>query len=459
MKKYIFCVICAICGWTFTSCDDYDIVETDYDENMQVNPEQDSQTPPSIDAAWELEVIPDVGRQADNIFVYKDLKYNKIFSRTLGWTGGEGGVSTLLPDGSVLWAFNQSFFGTVDPVTRARLNGNEPANALLVQRAVDGKLGETQDDLICLADYVNWTDPSSEKYLWGRTYLRHPQGNRTAEQIENGEIDNTRVYRIGAASAASGKLQMLWRTLQMPMNTSTGVSVTTHSLSGSIPKGRYISQTDDYLPQEGDFLYQEKVSHVLFPTSSFFGQTLFTDDNDSTYLYAVSGTNLLVARVHKSDLEGAREYYVRDATTGVMAWQATAPSTSNEIARSGIMENGYVVLQPWVFKEGNTYYMLSQESAGSTSVYLYKSNAPEGPFTSQKLLFNLPSYLDKTGITSYNQSTQVNLHPELSRAGELVVSACTNVSNTADNYTYPGSADFTRPWFFRIFNWKNVYAE
>lgn len=39
-----------------------------------------------------------------------------------GWTGGDGSYSLLLPDGTNLWMWSDSYIGTVDPLTRLRKN-------------------------------------------------------------------------------------------------------------------------------------------------------------------------------------------------------------------------------------------------------------------------------------------------------------------------------------------------
>jgi len=456
MKKLLFCFIC-ICGcWGLFSCDDYDIIESENDENMQVNPERQGATPPTIDADWQLELIPDVGRQADNLFVYKDQKYNRMFSRTQGWNGGIGGISTLLPDGSILWAFNDSYFGVVDAADRARVSGNMPQNALLIQRATNGKLGETSDDLISLADYVEWSDAASGKYLWGRTYMRHPNANKNDEQIANGEIDTGRAYCVGAATTVTGKLQIIWEGMTTLNGLIDGMTLTTHSLDGAIPTHRYNAQLNDYLPQSGDFLCQESKTEYLVKGGTFFGQALCNGNDGHLYLYAAKSNNIYVARTKTLDLGSQWEYYIRNAETGIMEWQETFP-TNVELTRSSIIDNGYVAIQPTIFFDDGIYYMVAQGGTNSTEVYVYTAASPVGPFTNQKLLFNLPSFIDKVGITTYSTISQVNTHPALSRNGELVISACTKANATADNFTYAGSADFTRPYFFRIFNWKEVY--
>lgn len=68
---------------------------------------------PDIKVEWNLELIPNAGRPASGVQVYKDLKYNKLFTRSRGWNGGDGVLSVGLPNGDVLWTFNDSFYGLV----------------------------------------------------------------------------------------------------------------------------------------------------------------------------------------------------------------------------------------------------------------------------------------------------------------------------------------------------------
>ena len=51
----------------------------------------------------------------------------------------------------------------------------------------------------------------------------------------------------------------------------------------------------------------------------------------------------------------------------------------------------------------------------------------------------------------------VNLHPALSRTGELVFSTNSDADDFWWNFNEPGSADYYRPYFYRVFNWKKVY--
>lgn len=67
------------------ACNDYDAAQTAYEEIVDSDV---TTTPPNIDSAWELQLIPNVGQHSGEVFVYKDKKYDKLFTRTLGWNGG-----------------------------------------------------------------------------------------------------------------------------------------------------------------------------------------------------------------------------------------------------------------------------------------------------------------------------------------------------------------------------------
>ena len=84
---------------------------------------------PQIPAEWGLERMPH-NNANPNVYVYKDKRYDALFTRTLGWNGGDGVQTTLLPDGNVFWSFNDSFYGrATDASSRIRRLSNFPATA------------------------------------------------------------------------------------------------------------------------------------------------------------------------------------------------------------------------------------------------------------------------------------------------------------------------------------------
>lgn len=412
---------------------------------------------PDIKSEWNLELMPDATRSGAAV-AYKDWKYNKLFTRTRGWNGGDGVLTVGLPDGSVFWTFNDSFYGRVNAADRSRGDCNFPRNSVMLQKATDGVLGETEDDLIWLADYVNWTDPSAERYFHSRTHLRHPDGEKTVDEILAGDIDQDRVYWSGDGTIYDGKLQMLWMGTASKELRALGTSIATYSLDGTIPEGYYLDDIPDYLPKKGNYLYREKVTHQINDNAVSYGSTLCEADDGHTYLYGTNGYGVLVARTATHDLYSKWQYYVRPEEGSDFVWQDEYP-TKEQMERSQIMENNYACSMPWVFKDGDYYYMTAQGPYFSREVYIYRSKSPYGPFGEKRLLFVLPGQLDKLGPTAYHWLYMVNLHPALSRAGELVFTTNSDPDDFWKNFNDPGSADYYRPFFYRVFDWKSLFGD
>lgn len=412
---------------------------------------------PDIKPEWDLELMPDATRPGAAL-AYKDWKYNKLFTRTRGWNGGDGVLTVGLPDGSVFWTFNDSFYGSVNAADRSRGDCNFPRNSVMLQKATDGVLGETDKDLIWLADYVNWTDPSTERYFHCRTHLRHPDGEKTVDEILAGDIDQDRVYWSGDGTIYDGKLQMLWMGTASKELRALGTSIATYRLDGTIPEGYYLDDIPDYLPKKGNYLYREKVTHQINDNAVSYGSTLCEADDGHTYLYGTNGYGVLVARTATHDLYSKWQYYVRPEEGSDFVWQDEYP-TAEQMERSQIMENNYACSMPWVFKDGDYYYMTAQGPYFAREVYIYRSKSPYGPFGEKRLLFVLPGQLDKLGPTAYHWLYMVNLHPALSRAGELVFTTNSDPDDFWKNFNDPGSADYYRPFFYRVFDWKSLFGD
>ncbi len=412
---------------------------------------------PDIKPEWDLELMPDATRSGAAV-AYKDWKYNKLFTRTRGWNGGDGVLTVGLPDGSVFWTFNDSFYGRVNAADRSRGDCNFPRNSVMLQKATDGVLGETEDDLIWLADYVNWTDPSAERYFHCRTHLRHPDGEKTVDEILAGDIDQDRVYWSGDGTIYDGKLQMMWMGTASKELRALGTSLATYRLDGTIPEGYYLDDIPDYLPKKGNYLYREKVTHQINDNAVSYGSTLCEADDGHTYLYGTNGYGVLVARTATHDLYSKWQYYVRPEEGSDFVWQDEYP-TKEQMERSQIMENNHQCNMPWVFKDGDYYYMAAQGPYFSREVYIYRSKSPYGPFGEKRLLFVLPGQLDKLGPMAYHWLYMVNLHPALSRAGELVFTTNSDPDDFWKNFNDPGSADYYRPFFYRVFDWKSLFGD
>lgn len=411
---------------------------------------------PIVKDKWQLEYMPG-STVKDGVSAWRDLKYNRLFTRERGWNGGDGVLTVGLPNGDVLWTFNDSFYGVVNAANRSRGSCNFPRNSIMVQRAHNGVLGETDKDLIWLADYVNWTNPSSDHYFHCRTHLRHPEGNKTLAEIHAGEIDEDKVYWSGDGTVCDGKLQMVWIAVESKELRNLGTALATYSLEGTVPTGRYLDTIPDYKPRQGDYLYRESVTHNVNCNVVSYGSTICDEAADGhLYLYGVDGFSVLVARTATASLYSPWQYYVKKAD-GQWLWQDEYPDEA-DLKRSNIMASpDYACHLPWVFRQGNWYYLTSQAPIFSTEVYIYRSHTPYGPFTDKQLLFRLPDHLDKIGPQKYHWLYMVNLHPALSRQGELVFSTNSDPDDFWWNFNDPGSADYYRPYFYRVFNWQHVY--
>lgn len=430
---YLIASVCSACN--------------EYDDSVKVylNPQipvEEPVTPPVIDPSWKL--LP-LKNGNNKVFVYKDKKYDGLFTRTLGWNGGDGVFSALLPDGNTFWSFCDSFYGVVDKDTRARGDRNFPRNSLMIQT------GEEKDeDLVWLADYVQTNDPKASRYYHARTHLRHPLGEKSDEEIQNGDIDQQYVYWTGGSAACkdnSGKdvLQVLWggTHIKGDMNFEhLKTCLATYSLEG--------------VPGDDTYMKIISVNHDFKAEKRMYGFNLYQDKDGHTYLYAEVKKDLscdiIVARSQTHDLNSPWEYYIGDSD-GNFRWQNTEP-TEGELEFSSISKGAL----PNVFEKDGTYYMVTQAFLGRT-MYIYRSEHPYGPFKDSRQLFTVPNTLDKLGNKYYKNLYNIFMHPQLSRTGELVFSTNTDAFDFFDNFNKIGSADIYRPFFYRVFNWESLYGD
>ena len=353
---------------------------------------------PVIQEEWNLVWMPH-NCSDHNVYVYKDKLYDGLFTRTLGWNGGDGVQTVQLPGGNLFWSFNDSFYGRVSSSNRARLNCNFPRNTIMVQTAdKNGFPGDSKANLVWLADYVNTTNASSSRYQNARTHIRHPKGEKTDAQIANGDIDQQYLYWAGDGTVVDGQLQVLW----------AGVYNGTQNLMRSDNRALAIYSLEG---TPGDDTYLSLISgdHHFFEKDPIgYGQTLWEDEDGHTYLYAcnqfkknpddlLNTSSPVVARSKTHDLRSEWEYYVADEE-GVFHWQNTYP-TEEEVNRSAISSRS--VSTAWVFKEGDWYYMTAQGYVFSKQVYIMRSKYPWGPFEHCHQLWTLPYVLDKKGKRTY----------------------------------------------------------
>nr|MDE7387589.1 DUF5005 domain-containing protein [Muribaculaceae bacterium] len=412
----------------------------------------------------DLEIKPDWrlqeydGASARNVHTYKDCLYNDLFTRTHGWNGGDGVFTVGLPGGHVYWTFNDSFYGVVDGATRARGACSFPRNTIMVQEAdADGYPVTTDDGLLWLADFVQTTNPSAPGYYKALTHLDHPK----AVSYNDDGIAQDYVYWSGDGAIVDGKLQMLWQGVYSSELRQESTALVTYSLEGE--------------PGDESYLKIESVNHNLVPYNPFaYGSTLWEDEDGHIYLYSAVGNGTwfgndpIVARTVSYDLNSEWEFYVADAS-GKFAWQRRYP-TQDEVQRSGISPGQGSFTLPWVFKKGNRYFMCAQTFPFGQEMAIMTSDTPWGPFKNKKILISFPNPLDELQHDLYSSRYRflymLNLHPALSREGELVISTNTDPADTSEgagdafwrNFNNPGSADWYRPFYYRVYGWESLFA-
>lgn len=408
---------------------------------------------PMPEAGWDLEAMD--GNADERVHTYKDKLYNRLFTRTLGWNGGDGVFTVALPDGNVFWTFNDSFYGVADAETRARGACSFPRNTIMVQQGErDGLPITTDEALVWLAKFQQTTDSSAPGYYKAYTHLDHP----SAKDYNDDGIAQDVVYWSGDGTiSADGKLKMLWNGVNTSKLESLGTALVTYRLKGE--------------PGDRTYLQIATADHTFLLKNPYsYGSTLWEDEDGHIYLYSSTGNGTwlgndpIVARTTGTELDSRWEYLVKNEA-GEMVWQTKYP-TQEEVQRSGIAPGQGSFSLPWVIKKGDSYFMFAQTFPFGQEMAVMRSDHPWGPFTDKKTLITFPNPLDELQHDPWGDKYRflymLNLHPALSRTGELVISTNTDPAEDGPgafwrNFNSPGSCDWYRPFFYRVYGWEHLF--
>lgn len=344
-------------------------------------------------AGPRLQLLQNNGKWNPAVTVYSDLDYNDYLTRYQGWNGGDGCYSVLLPDGRLLWSFQDSFFGQVS-ADRNRTNNVMLRNAAHLQ-----------------------LDTSLQSFV----QLNPGSGNASQTWIKYGTApEDQDWYWPGAGQVYNNKVQML---LSHVKKTGSGTWDFAH-VSTDLAIFDLPSMQLNQLIQDKDVLSNYSAGSMKAP-------------DGYTYMYSTENgfltSSMYVARAANHDLTGTWEYY---NGTG---WSTTPVkyNVCNDIS------------QPNVFYKNGKYYLVSQQIIFGLDIYILESNTPVGPWTNKRTLYHIPDQYS-VGFISYNSF----VHHALSREGELVISYNINPTDFSTNFNSPGSADRYRPYFVRVFNWQ-----
>lgn len=342
-----------------------------------------------------LALIPNKGEWSPNVKVFVDIDYNNFLTRYEGWNGGDGCYSVLLPNGNILWTFQDSFFGHIG-YNRSRMNNVFVRNAAFIQQGMS-------------LDHVIQLNPG--------------EGNQSQTWTKYaGSADDQDWYWTGDSHVHNGKLQVLMAHIRKTGNgTWDFQQVSTDVGIFSLPEVKLETIVKD-------------VDKGSVPYSS----GLFDAADGYTYLYGNENKSLTsflrVARVKGGDLTGEWEYLTKSG------W-AQQPDDLYTLQN---------VTLPNVFEKDGKYYLVSQEIIFGREIYIWDAVSPIGPWKNKRTIYKIPEKYTQPEFITYNST----LHSHLSKEGELVLSYNINPTDFWSNFNNQGSADRYRPYLVRIYNWQ-----
>jgi hypothetical protein len=349
-----------------------------------------------------LVLIPNTGEWDQRLMVFHDTVYNKFLTRFSGWNGGDGCVSIPLPNGNIVWSFQDSFFGEVRQ-DRARIDNVFVRNAGFIQ------LGRSTAH----SSYVQ-LNPNGQNGK-AATWVTVPGATNGDEKL----------YWGGPAQVLGNEVQMVMGQLHLINNVlvhqSTDVAVFT-------------------LPdmQQKEIIQQKYIGGLPFDAS------LFKANDGYTYMYTtkafgICASHVFVARAAGNDITGQWEFYTKNG------WTTNQPADDDLVS---ILEDN--ATQPNVFEKNGKYYLVSQTTCYGRDIKIWESSSPTGPFTNGRTLYRIPAMYSLPEFITYNAV----VHHAISRYGELVISYNINPTDFWSNFNNPGSADRYRPYFVRVFHWE-----
>jgi hypothetical protein len=333
---------------------------------------------------------------ADDMKVVQDTVFTEMFNRDCcGYTGGDGTISILLPDGRTAWLFGDTFFGRVYPDnTRERTIPIFIRNSLVIQ---DG------DSVITLHQ---GTSEHPASFVIPPPEV--PEGKRLSEDSvwfwpNNGCIENNRLWLFlsEVIQADTGMWGFRW----------TGTWLASYSLPD---------------------IKEEEIIPVPYSLENqvHYGIAIL-EEKDSTYVYGRKDDKPHVARFKTGDVTSPWEFY-------------TGKGWSSDPAASGPISDINVSEQFSVMKIKNKYVLISQTGAFlSPEIYSFTSDKPYCDWNQKTLLYTTPIPESNKNLFTYNAMA----HPQFTKGGMLLISYNTNSMVLEDHFR---DADIYRPRFIRV---------
>ena len=332
----------------------------------------------------------------DDLKVVQDTFFTEMFNRDCcGFTGGDGTISVLLPDGRTVWIFGDTFLGTVNPDnTREKITPIFIRNSLVIQ---DG-------DSITTLHQGTPEHPASFVIPPPET----PGGQCLSEDSvwfwpNNGFVENNKLFLFLSEiiQADTGMWGFRW----------TGTWLSTYSLPD---------------------IKEEEIIPVPYSLENqvHYGIAIL-EEKDYTYVYGRKDDKPHVARFAAGDVKGPWEFY-----TGT-GWSSD-PDASNPMSDFDVSE------QFSIMKIKSTYVLISQTGAVlSPEIYSFTSDKPYSGWDQKTLLYTTPIPESNKNLFTYNAMA----HPQFMKDGKLLISYNTNSFVLEDHFR---DADIYRPRFVWI---------
>jgi hypothetical protein len=332
----------------------------------------------------------------DDLKVVKDTFFTEMFNRDCcGYTGGDGTISILLPDGRTVWIFGDTFLGNVYPDnTRERTTPVFIRNSLVIQ---DG-------DSVITLHQGTMEHPAS----FVIPPLETPGGQRLSEDSvwfwpNNGFVENNKlkIFLSEIIQADTGMWGFRW----------TGTWLASYSLPDI--------KEEEIIPVPYSLVNQVHYGIAIL------------EEKDYTYVYGKKEDKPHVARFKTGNVKGPWEFY-----TGT-GW------SSNPVA-SISMSDIDVSEQFSVMKIKNKYILITQTGYFlSPEIYSFISDKPYCCWNHKKLLYTTPLPESNKSLFTYNAMA----HPQFIKDGKLLISYNTNSFVLEDHFR---DADIYRPRFIRV---------
>lgn len=292
-----------------------------------------------------------------------------------GWTGGDGARSVLLPDGRVLWAFGDTFLGSVRP------DGSRAADSPLVHNTIaiqDGDCLETHFGGTAAAPRDLVTPATSGHWFW------------SGDPIVDG------------------------RTVEIVM--------TEWALG---PGGDWQHVGDSLARFSLPDLELQSVVALPGPTDVMWGEHVLVD-GAWTYVYGLRSADpfqryLHVARVPTGQLGQPSSWRFWTGS----GWSADPPDSTSIL--TGVADAD-------VIPTGDGYVLLAQQQGyfPSLEIYAYRSSSPVGPWSAPDLLTTIPT--PEAGVFTYGAMP----HPEFTDGDSLLIGYSVNSFGAGAVYANAG---------------------